>query len=156
MSFPRLNIRRYSPDEGAGAAFAKYFLAKKGTDGSAEGGGCWSRRRTAGKQRWGSALASSRQPCESFKSPWGRGLMQRRTEEGRSRRRGTVWRRRSLESPADGKARYGGLLENIHVPTIFCGPATRSLCSTNPSPSRYPAIDSVPATVPGVIVTAHC
>jgi hypothetical protein len=51
MSFPRLNSRRYSPDDGAGAAFAKYFLAKKGKDGSAEGRGCWSWRRTAGKQR---------------------------------------------------------------------------------------------------------
>jgi hypothetical protein len=28
MSFPRLNSRKYSPDDGAGAAFAKYFLAK--------------------------------------------------------------------------------------------------------------------------------
>jgi hypothetical protein len=40
MYFPRLNTRRYSPDDGAGAALAKYFLAKKGTDGSAEGRGC--------------------------------------------------------------------------------------------------------------------
>jgi hypothetical protein len=51
MSFPRLNTRRYSPDEGAGAAFAKCFLAKKGTDGSAVGRGCWSSRRKVGKQR---------------------------------------------------------------------------------------------------------
>jgi hypothetical protein len=51
MSFPRLNTRIYSPDDGAGAASAKKFLAKKGTDGSAEGRGCWSWRRTAGKHR---------------------------------------------------------------------------------------------------------
>jgi hypothetical protein len=36
------------------------------------------------------ALASSRQPRESFKSPWGRGMMLRTTEVGRSRRSGTV------------------------------------------------------------------
>jgi hypothetical protein len=71
MSFPRLNTRRYPPDEGTGMAFAKYFSAKKGTDGSAEGRGCWSLRPTAGKQRWGTALASSRQPCASFKSHLG-------------------------------------------------------------------------------------
>jgi hypothetical protein len=41
--------------------------------------------------------------------PWGRGLMIRRTEVGRSRRSGMVWRRRSLGSPAAGKARYRGL-----------------------------------------------
>jgi hypothetical protein len=51
MSFPRLNSRRYSPDEGAGAAFAECFLAKKGTDGSAVERGCWSGQRTVGKQR---------------------------------------------------------------------------------------------------------
>jgi hypothetical protein len=51
MSFSRLNTRKYSPDDGAGAPFAKYFLAKKATDGSTEGRGCWSWRRTAGKQR---------------------------------------------------------------------------------------------------------
>jgi hypothetical protein len=119
MSSPRLNTRRFSPDEGEGAAFAKYSLAKKGTDGSAEGRGCWIWRRPAGKQRWGTALASSRQPCESFKSPWGRGMVQRRTEVGRGRRSGTVWRRRSLGSSAAGKARYMGLLEKSPVPTIF-------------------------------------
>jgi hypothetical protein len=68
MSFPRLNTPRYSPDEGAGAAFAKCFLVKMGTDGSAKGRGCWRWRRAARKQRLGTALASSRQPCESFRS----------------------------------------------------------------------------------------
>jgi hypothetical protein len=71
MSSPRLNTRRYSPDEGAGAAFAKCFLAKKGTGGSAEGRGCWSWRRAVGKLRYGMAFASCRKPCDIFKSPLG-------------------------------------------------------------------------------------
>jgi hypothetical protein len=43
--------------------------------------------------------------------PGGRGLKLRRTEVGRSRRSGKVWRRRSIGSPAAGKAQYGGFLE---------------------------------------------
>jgi hypothetical protein len=42
------------------------------------------------------------------------------------------------------KTRYGGFLENIPVPNIFCGAATRSLCPTYPFPSRYPVIDRLP------------
>jgi hypothetical protein len=30
LSFPRLNTRRYSPDEGAGAAFAIFFFGEEG------------------------------------------------------------------------------------------------------------------------------
>jgi hypothetical protein len=51
LFFQRLNTGTYSPDDGAGAAFAKYFFAKKGTDGLAQGRGCSSWRRTARKQR---------------------------------------------------------------------------------------------------------
>jgi hypothetical protein len=43
--------------------------------------------------------------------PWGRGLKLRKTEVGRGRRSGTVWRRRSLGSTAAGKTMYGGLLK---------------------------------------------
>jgi hypothetical protein len=53
---------------------AKFFLAKKGTDGSAVGRGCWSWRRTTEKHHHGMALASSRQSCE-FMSPLGARLM---------------------------------------------------------------------------------
>jgi hypothetical protein len=68
-------------------------------------------------------------------------------EDGRSRRNGTVWRRRSLGLPAAGKTWYGGFLESIPAPNTFCGPATRSLCPTHPSPSWYPVIDMLPHAV---------
>jgi hypothetical protein len=45
------------------------------------------------------------------------------------------------------ETRYGGVLENIPVPNIFCGAATRSMCPTHPSPSRYPIIDTLPHAV---------
>jgi hypothetical protein len=54
--------------------YAIHFLAKKGPDGSAVGRGCWSWRRTVGKQHQGMALASSRKPCE-FMSPVGARLI---------------------------------------------------------------------------------
>jgi hypothetical protein len=50
MSFRQLNTRRYSPVT-AGTMSPNCFLAKKGTDGSTVGRGCWSWRRTTGKQR---------------------------------------------------------------------------------------------------------
>jgi hypothetical protein len=110
MSFPRLSTRKYSPDEGAGAAFAKCFLAKQGTDGSAEGRGCWSWRRRVGKQRWGMALASSRQPCESFKYPLG--ARPDATQDGGGsqpeKRHGLV--AAVLRITAAGITRYGGFL----------------------------------------------
>jgi hypothetical protein len=40
-----------------------------------------------------------------------------------------------------------GFRINVSVPTIFCGAATRSLYSTNPSPSWYPIIESMPHVV---------
>jgi hypothetical protein len=76
--------------------------------------------------------------------PWGGDKRLRIMEDGRSRRSDTVWRRRSLGSSAAGKTRYGGFLENIPVPNIFCGAATRSMRQTHPSPSRYPVIDRLP------------
>jgi hypothetical protein len=36
---------------------------------------------------------------------------------------------------------------NTSVPTIFCGAATRSMCSSNPSPSRYLVTDRLPHVV---------
>jgi hypothetical protein len=42
------------------------------------------------------------------------------------------------------KNQYGGFLINGSVPTTFCGAATRSLCSTNHSPSRYTIMDRLP------------
>jgi hypothetical protein len=47
------------------------ILAKNGTDRSTVGRGCRSWRWTAGKEHHGKALASSRQPCESLRSPMG-------------------------------------------------------------------------------------
>jgi hypothetical protein len=58
-------------------------------------------------------------PARALGLPWGRGLMLRRTEVGRSRRSGTVWRRRSIGSPAAGKARYGRFLEKFPYPPSF-------------------------------------
>jgi hypothetical protein len=50
MSFPRLNTRRYSPDDGAGAAFAKIFWRRRvRTD----------RRRDEGVEAGGGQLGSS-------------------------------------------------------------------------------------------------
>jgi hypothetical protein len=68
-------------------------------------------------------------------------------EDGRSRRSDTVWRRRSLGLSAAGETRYGGVLENMPVPNIFCGAATQSMCPTHPSPSRYPVIDTLHGAV---------
>jgi hypothetical protein len=157
MFFQQLNTNMYSPVT-AGTMSANCFLAKKGTDGSAVGRGCRRWRRTA--------ESSAREPrslavanlVRVLSLPWGRGLKLRMTEMGRSRRSRTVWRRRSLGSPAAGKIRYGGSLENIPVPNIFCGSATRSMCPIHPSPSRYPIIDRLHQEVclARVIVTAHC
>jgi hypothetical protein len=109
-SFPRLNTRRYSPDEGAGAAFAKIFWRKRvRTD----------RRRDEGVGAGGGQLGSSAgawrslavaNPARVLSLPWGRGLMLRKTEVGRIRRSGTVWRRQSLGSSTAGKTWYGGFL----------------------------------------------
>jgi hypothetical protein len=51
-------------------------------------------------------------PARALGFPLGRGLMLRMAEDGRSRRSGTVWRRRSVGSPAAGKARHGGFWKN--------------------------------------------
>jgi hypothetical protein len=118
MSFPRQNTRRYSPDDGAGAAFAKYFWRRRvrtdqrrdegvGASGGQLGSSARARRSLA-------VVSHAGAPC----LPWGRGLMLRKTEVGRSRRSGTVWRRRSLGSPA-GKARYGGFSEIFPYPPYF-------------------------------------
>jgi hypothetical protein len=72
MFFHQLNTHRYSPV--AAGTMSADFLARKGTDGSTVGRGCWRWRRAAGTQRWGTALASSRQPCDSLKSTVGAGL----------------------------------------------------------------------------------
>jgi hypothetical protein len=119
MSFPRLNTRIYSPDDGAGAAFAKvYWRRRVRTD----------RRRDEGVGAGGGQLGSSARarrslgvasPARALSLPWGRGLMLHMTEVGRSRRSGTFWRRRSFGSPAAGKARYGGFLEKFPYPPSF-------------------------------------
>jgi hypothetical protein len=120
MSFPRLNTRRYSPDEGAGAAFTKRF---------------W-RRRVRTDQRWdegvgagGGHMGSSARARRSLavanharllSLSRGRGLKLRRTEVGRSRRSGTVWRRRPLGSPAAGETPVrGGFGEIFPYPPSF-------------------------------------
>jgi hypothetical protein len=69
MFFQRLNTHIYSPVT-ARTMFTNCFRAKKGTDGSAVGRGCWSSRRTAGKQHKGMELASCRKPYE-FMPPLG-------------------------------------------------------------------------------------
>jgi hypothetical protein len=86
------------------------------------------RRRDEGVGAGGGQLGSSARarrslavasPATALSFPRGRGLMLRRTEVGRSGRSGTVWRRRSLGSPAAGKARYGGFLEKVPYPPSF-------------------------------------
>jgi hypothetical protein len=72
MFSQRLNTHIYSPVL-TGTVCEEYFLAKTGTDGTAVGRGYSSWRWTAGKQRQGTALASSRQPCDNFKSILGAG-----------------------------------------------------------------------------------
>jgi hypothetical protein len=69
MFIPRLNTHIYSPVT-AGTMYANCFWAKKGTDRLAVGRGCWSWRRTTGKQHHSTELASCRQPCE-FMPPMG-------------------------------------------------------------------------------------
>jgi hypothetical protein len=110
MSFPRLNTRIYSPDEGAGAASAKSFWQRRvrtdlrwdegvGASGGQPGSNARARRSLA--------VASH---ARVVRLRWGRSLKLRMTKVGRSRRSGTVWRRRSLGSPPAGKIRYGGFL----------------------------------------------
>jgi hypothetical protein len=60
---------------------------------------------------WRSPAVAS--PARALGLPWGRGMMLRMTDVGRRRRSGTIWRRRSLGSPAAGKTRYGGFLGKI-------------------------------------------
>jgi hypothetical protein len=81
MFIQLLNNHRYSPVT-AGTMSVKLFLAKKDTDGSAVGRGCWSWRRTAWKQHHGIELASCRQPCE-FMPPLG-GRLKATQDRGRS------------------------------------------------------------------------
>jgi hypothetical protein len=109
MFFQQLNTHKYSPVT-AGTVSADCFLAGKGTDqrwdeGVGAGGGL--QGSSAGARR--SLAATSHARVLSL--PWGRGMKLRRTEVGRGRRSGTVWRRRSFGSTAAGKSRYGGLLE---------------------------------------------
>jgi hypothetical protein len=86
------------------------------------------RRRDEGVGAGGGQLGSSARarrslavanPARALGLPWGRGMMLRRTEVGRSRRSGTVWRWRSLGSPAAGKARFGGFLKKFPYPPSF-------------------------------------
>jgi hypothetical protein len=145
MFFQRLNTHRYSPIL-MGTMSAECFLAKKGTDGSAVGRGFSSWRLTTGKQRYGTALASNRQPCESFRSP--QGTRPKATQNGggsqpeeRHGLAAAVLRitRRRKSTVRGVLVRFG-----FPIPNIFCGSATRSRCPTHPSPSRYPVIDRLP------------
>jgi hypothetical protein len=49
-----------------------------------------------------------------------------------------------LDRPPPGKPGTEGYRVKFSVHDIFCGEATRSASSTNPSPSRYPVIDKLP------------
>jgi hypothetical protein len=82
-----------------------------------------------------------------LETPWGRGETLRKTVWARNRRENTVWRWKSTGSSAVRKPGMGAFRINISVTNIFCGAATRSPCSTNPSLCRYPFIDMLPQTV---------
>jgi hypothetical protein len=73
--FQRLNSHIYSPVL-TGTVSTESFLAKKGTDGSAVGRGCWSWRRTAGALGHGARSTRARRSLAlashvSFMSPKG-------------------------------------------------------------------------------------
>jgi hypothetical protein len=140
---PRLNT--HSPVT-AGTMYAKCFLAKKGTYGSALGRGCRRWRRTAGKHHQGMELASCRQPCE-FMPPLGGRLTA--TQDGD---RSQPEERHGLAAAVlriicRRKKPVRGVFGKIPVPNILGGAETRSMCPTNPSPSRYPVIDRLPKAV---------
>jgi hypothetical protein len=111
---------------------------------------------------WEAALghgARSQPPAmrEFLSLPWGRGLKLRRTEAGRGRKSGTVWRRRALGSTAAGKPGTGDFRQIFSYPTSFvvrrldpCVLPTPPLVGTRLSAGclRY--------SVPRVIVTARC
>jgi hypothetical protein len=147
MSFPRLSTRRYPPNDGAGAAFAKIFWRRRvRTD----------RRRDEGVEAGGGQLGSNARARRSLavasharalSLSWGRGLMLRMMEVGRSRRSGTVWRRRSFGSPAAGKTRYGGFVEKFPCPPSFADRRLDPCVRLNPFPSLYPVIDRLPQAV---------
>jgi hypothetical protein len=107
MSFPRLNTL---PTKGRGRRLRNVFWRRRvRTDRRRdEGVGASGGQLGSNAGAWRSLAVAS--PARVLSLPWGRGLMLRRTEVGRSRRSGTVWRRRSLGSSAAGKTRYGGFL----------------------------------------------
>jgi hypothetical protein len=80
--------------------------ARRRRSGGGPGEGC--ARTPVGA--WRSLAVAS--PTRAFSLPWGRGMMLRRTEVGRSRRSGTVWRRRSLGSSGTGG--FLGKYSRIH------------------------------------------
>jgi hypothetical protein len=79
--------------------------------------------------------------------------MLRRTEVGRRQRSGTVWRRRSLGSPAAEKIRYGGKYSRTHH-LLKTGDSIHVLY--HPLPLSVPGYrQAALGNVPRVIVTAH-
>jgi hypothetical protein len=119
MSFPRLNSHGYSPDEGAGAAFAKCFWRRRvRTDHR------WDEGVGAGGGQLGSIARARRSLAvaipASFKSPLGARLeatqdgggLQPEERHGLAAAVPRITRRR--KNPVRGD--FGG---NIPVPTIF-------------------------------------
>jgi hypothetical protein len=121
-----------------------FFLARKGTDGSAVGLGCWSWRRTAGKQHHDMELASCLQPCEFMPCEFMGRLLA--TQDG-------GWSQpEERHGPAVAVLR---VIRRWRYPVRFffekysrtehlCGSATRSMCLTHPSHCWYPIIDMLP------------
>jgi hypothetical protein len=108
------------PTQGRGRRLRNVFWRKRvRTDRRRdEGVGAGGGRMGSSAWAWRSLAIASHARVLSL--PWGRGLMLRTTEVGRSRRSGTVWRRRSLGSPAAVKNPVRGFFgENIPVNTIF-------------------------------------
>jgi hypothetical protein len=151
MFFQQLNTHRYSPVTAGTMSEDCFWRGRVRTDqrwdeGVGTGGGGQLGSSARARRSLGAAS-----PAKPSSLPWGRGPKIRRTEACRSRRSGTVWRRRSGGSPAAGKTRYGGFSvkysRNHHLLRI-ADPGHYPF----PSPSRYPVIDRLPQAVcPGLL-----
>jgi hypothetical protein len=130
MFFQRLNTHIYSPvTAGTMSADCLFWRGRVRTDQR------WDEGVGAGGGQLGSSARARRSLATAnhtrvFSLPLGRGLKLCRTEVGRGRRSGTVWRRRSLGSTDAGKTRYGGLLEKYSRTRHPCVRPTPPLVGT--------------------------
>jgi hypothetical protein len=118
LSFPRLNTRKYTPDEGAGAAFAKYFWrgrvqTDKRWDESV--GACGGQLGSSAKARRSLAVAIH----AFFKSPVGARLEATQDGDGSQPEERQDLAAEIIIIIRRRKNPVRGFLGNIPVPTIF-------------------------------------